>query len=137
MCGPENYVETEKLNLKCLKHILGVHGRTTNNMLYGELGRFSLEIQIKKKDYWLLGRLIIGKESKLCKVIYDQLLYLFNDGQYKAKWLTTIKSILEECSMAEVWENQTFETVNILKYEYHILFECTNEKVLLNRLKYV
>ncbi len=28
----------------------------------------------------------------------------------------TIKSILEECSMAEVWENQTFGTVNMLKY---------------------
>ncbi len=26
--GPENYIETETLNLKCLKHILGVHGRT-------------------------------------------------------------------------------------------------------------
>ncbi len=25
-------------------------------------------------------------------------------------------SILEECSMSEVWENQTFGTVNILKY---------------------
>ncbi len=36
------------------------------------------------------GRFIIGKESKLRKVIYNQLLYLFNDDQYKAKWLTTI-----------------------------------------------
>ncbi len=45
----------------------------------------------------------MGKESKLCKVIYDQLLYLFNDDEYKAKWLT-IKSILEECSMAKVWK---------------------------------
>ncbi len=71
-------------------------------MVYGELGIFSLEIQIKEKDDWLLGRLIIGKESKLCKVIYDQLLYLFNNDRYKAKWLMTIKSILEECSMAEV-----------------------------------
>ncbi len=60
--------------------------------------------------YW--GRLLIGKESKLCKVIYDKLLYLFHEDQYKAKWFTTIKSILEECSMAEVWENQTFGTVN-------------------------
>ncbi len=100
--GPENCIETEKLHLKVLKHILGVHARTTSNMVYGELGRFSLEIQFKKRmtGYW--GRLIIGKESKLCKVIYDQLLYLFNDDEYKAKWLTTIKSILEECSTAEV-----------------------------------
>ncbi len=33
-----------------------VHGRTTNNMVYGVLGRFSLEIQIKKDD-WLLGEI--------------------------------------------------------------------------------
>ncbi len=85
-------------------------------MVYGELGRYSSEIQIKKRmiGYW--ERLIIGKKSKLYKVIYDQLWYLFNDDQYKAKWLTTIKSILEECSMAEVWENQTLGTVNMLKY---------------------
>ncbi len=88
-------------------------------MVNGELGRFSLEIQIKKRmiGYW--GRLIIGKESKLCKEIYDQLLYL-----YKAKWLTTIKSILEECSMAEVWENQTFAIVNMLKYNISINLKC-------------
>ncbi len=44
--GPENYIGTEKLHLEFLKHILGVHGRTTNNMVYGELNTFSLEIQI-------------------------------------------------------------------------------------------
>ncbi len=45
-----------------LEGILGVHGRTTNNMVCAELGRFILEIQIKKRmiGYW--GRLIIGKE---------------------------------------------------------------------------
>ncbi len=73
MWRPENYTETEKLHLKSLKHILGVHRRTTNNMVYGELGRYSSEIQIKKRmiGYW--ERLIIGKKSKLYKVIYDQL----------------------------------------------------------------
>ncbi len=44
------------------------------------------------------------------------MLYLFNDDQYKAKWLTTIKRILDECSMVEVWENKTFGTVNMLIY---------------------
>ncbi len=59
-------------------------------------------------------RLILEKESKLCKVIYDRLLYLFNDDHYKSKWLMTIKSILEERSMAEVWENHAFESINML-----------------------
>ncbi len=34
------------------------------------------------------------------------MLYLFHEDQYKAKWFTTIKSILEECSMAEVRKNE-------------------------------
>ncbi len=50
--------------------------------------------------YW--GRLILGKESKLCKVICDRMQYLFNDNQYKSEWMIIIKSILDECSMAEV-----------------------------------
>ncbi len=72
--------------------------------------------------YW--GRLIIGKESKLCKVIYDKLLYLFNDDQYKTKWLTIIRSILEEYSMTDVWENQTFGTVNMLEYNISKNLKC-------------
>ncbi len=42
------YIETEKLHFKFFKHILGVHGTTTNNMVYGELVRFSVKIQNKK-----------------------------------------------------------------------------------------
>ncbi len=69
-------------------------------------------------------RLILGKESKLFKVIYDRLLNLFNDDQYKSKWLMTIKNILEICSMAEVWEKQTFGSVNMLKYNIAKNLKC-------------
>ncbi len=47
--GPENYIETEKIYFKFLKHILRVHGRTTNNMVYGELGiDFPWKFKFKK-----------------------------------------------------------------------------------------
>ncbi len=36
----------------------------------------------------------------------------------------TTKSILEECSMAEVWENQTFGTINMLKYNISKNLKC-------------
>ncbi len=93
-------------------------------MAHVELGKCSLEMQISKRmiGYW--GRLILGNESKLCKVIYDRLLYIFNDDQYKSKWLMTIKSILEGCSLAEVWETQTFGSVNILKYNIAKNLKC-------------
>ncbi len=36
----------------------------------------------------------------------------------------TIKSILEECNMAEVWENQIFETVIMLKNNITKILKC-------------
>ena len=45
----------EKLHLKFLKMILGVHIRSCSNMVYGELARFPLDIIIKKREIWILG----------------------------------------------------------------------------------
>ncbi len=36
----------------------------------------------------------------------------------------TIKTILEECSMAEVWETQTFGSDNVLKYNIAKKLKC-------------
>ncbi len=36
----------------------------------------------------------------------------------------TIKSILEECSMTEIWENQLFGSVNTLKYDTAKNLKC-------------
>ncbi len=36
----------------------------------------------------------------------------------------TIKSILEECSVAEIWENQAFASVNMLKYHIAKTLKC-------------
>ncbi len=54
--GPKKYIETEKLHLKFLKHILGVHGRTTNTMVYEILCRYFWKFKLKKDD-WLLGEI--------------------------------------------------------------------------------
>ncbi len=52
------------------------------------------------------------------------MLYLFNNDEYKSKWLMTIKSILEECSIAEVWEKETLGSVNIPKYNITKNLKC-------------
>ncbi len=61
--GPEHYIETEKLHLKSFKHILGVHGRTTNNIVYGEWGRLFWKFKLKKDD-WSLGEINYRKGIK-------------------------------------------------------------------------
>ena len=66
-------------------------------MVYGELGRYPFEIMIKKRmiGYW--ARLIVGKETKLSKIVYDCLYSLFNKGIYVSKWLKCIKDTLDKC----------------------------------------
>ncbi len=56
---------------------LGVHGQTNNSMSYGELGMFSVNIQIRKKmiGYWL--RLIEEKEFKLSNVLHNYSFYIY------------------------------------------------------------
>ena len=67
--------------------MVGGSGKTVNNMVYGELGRYPLEIQIKERvvGYW--GRLIMGKEGKTSRKMYDYLLTLYNEGLYTSPWL--------------------------------------------------
>ena len=47
--GNGNIDVLDKLYLKYLKMVLWVHGKTCNNMVYGELGRFPLDFYIKKE----------------------------------------------------------------------------------------
>lgn len=70
-----------------LKQVLGVHENTCNDMVYGEPGVFPLDIYIKKKKmigYW--SRLISGKNTKLCYLMYQCLLQLDRLGLHTSPW---------------------------------------------------
>ncbi len=72
--------ELELLHLKFLKHLLFVHKNTSNDMAYGELGAYPLSIHIKCRMLCYWSRMISGKQSKLCYVMYQCLLYLDRIG---------------------------------------------------------
>ena len=100
--GGEHTGILEALHLKFLKYTLRVKTSTCNNMVYGELGRFPLVIDIQKRliGYW--ARLITGKSTKLSKVMYDCLLHLYSAGIYDSPWLLRIKQILDTCGLSYV-----------------------------------
>ena len=66
--GFDKAATLEKLHLKFLKYTLKVKMSTCSNMVYGELGRFPLYIDIKKKmiGYW--ANLLNGKDTKYSNV---------------------------------------------------------------------
>jgi hypothetical protein len=55
--------------------LLNLKTSTPNFMLYGELGRYPLNVTVKLKILSFWSRLIDGKQSKLSSLIY-RLLYL-------------------------------------------------------------
>ena len=95
----------ETFHRKFLKNQLRVNKRTANCMVYGELGRFRLEIPIYKRmiGFWL--RIVRAKDSKLSSVFYRLLKTLYEANEYNSSWLQKIKTILDSCGMSNIWEH--------------------------------
>jgi hypothetical protein len=55
----------EKVHLKFCKMILHLKATTPNCMIYGELGRYPLDIDIKLRNILCWAKLITGKVIKL------------------------------------------------------------------------
>jgi hypothetical protein len=66
----ENIDILEKPHVKFCKLLLNLKTSTPNCMLYGELGRYPLNITVKLKMLSFWSKLIDGKQSKLSSLIY-------------------------------------------------------------------
>ena len=61
--APYPHFEIERIHLKFCKYLLGVSSRTTNVMVYGELGRMPLEMKIKTRIVSFWSKIITGKQT--------------------------------------------------------------------------
>ncbi|MES9903304.1 MAG: reverse transcriptase family protein, partial [Sedimenticola sp.] len=90
--GFENLELIERVHTDYLRKITKSKRSTPLYMLYGELGRYPLEITIKCRmvKYW--GKLLHGKPDKISKIFYDNIL----NSNLNNKWLMHIKRILDD-----------------------------------------
>ncbi|CAG2256342.1 unnamed protein product [Mytilus edulis] len=95
----------ERVHMKFCKLLLKVKNSTPNFMIYGELGRYPLEIDIKLRiiNYWT--KLLSGKQEKLPAILYKYSLYKYKNY---ITWLKHVKSILDESGLSFVWDTQYF-----------------------------
>ena len=105
--GYENIDILEKVHVNFCKLLLNLKTSTPNFMLYGELGRYPLNITVKLKILSFWSKLIDGKQSKLSSLIY-RLLYLKTHGNNTFSWINFVKSILDDCGYSNVWHTQNF-----------------------------
>ena len=75
--GKQEHID--KIHLQFCKTILGVWTSTPNCMVYGELGRYPVELQIKIKILCFWNK-IVGNPDKLSGKIYRLLFKLFICG---------------------------------------------------------
>jgi hypothetical protein len=94
----ENIKIMEQVHLQFCKRILKVRTTTPNFMVYGELGRFSLEIKVKMRmvSYW----------NKLSSSIYRLLLSLKNNGVQTFTWLNHYESIFNDSGLGYIFHSQ-------------------------------
>jgi hypothetical protein len=96
-----------KVHEQFCKLLLNLKTAIPNFMLYGELGRYPLNITVKLKILSFWSKLIDGKQSKLSFLIY-RLLYLKTHGNNTFSWINFVKSILDDCGYPNVWHTQNF-----------------------------
>ena len=105
----------EKVHLKFCKHLLHLKPSTPDFMVYGELGRYPLEINIKTQSISYWSKLIAGKESKLANILYKFCVLETENPDRALKWLKHFKNILDDCGMSNIWLNQNFPNDKWLK----------------------
>ena len=72
----------EKIQLRFCKLLLNLKSPRSNYMIYGELGRFPIEIDIQNKDC-----VIQGKETKLWYLSYELLYMPSIDENVDSAWV--------------------------------------------------
>ena len=108
-------------------------------MIYGELGRYPLDIDIKLRNILYWAKLITGKDIKLSIISYG-LLYLSHNNNCQFSWLNYAESILNECGLSYVWLNQYFVSEKWLKKTplklvSNIIFNKPGMQILIPALK--
>ena len=112
--GFEDISLLERVHLQFLKKVLSVRTTTPNFMVYGETGRYPIEINIKIRMLNFWNKLLMNND-KLSGMLYQLLLDMHNGGYCNSKWTSYVKSILDHTGLSFVWNNQNVLDKNYIK----------------------
>ena len=105
----------EKIHLKFCKILLNLKSSTPNYMVYGELGRFPIDIDIKLRSISFWARLITGKQAKYSNVLYRLCHHLHAHHNLSFKCIQFVKKIFNDCGYNYIWDTQNFINIDWLK----------------------
>ena len=92
---------TESVHFFACKKFFNVAARTPNKMVYGELGRHTLQINCYIRAIKYLFRLLKMDSERLPNQAYRMLMNLDSNGKYN--WASSIRSVLQSPGFGYVW----------------------------------
>ena len=105
----------EKIHLKFGKMILNLKTSTPNYMIYGELDRYPVEIDINIIIISFQAKLICGKQSKISCIMHNLSHHLYSQPNIDMKWIQFFDKILNETVFSNIWQTQTYKSIEWLK----------------------
>ena len=117
--------EVEKVQLRFLKFMLGVKDSTCTTAVYGEVGRFPLQLDVNLRivKYWI--RILNDKEGSLVKKAFYTLKHLDDAGF--TTWASSIRAILARYNFMNVWEDPSTVTYAAEKFIFDLKDRMYNE----------
>ena len=103
--GDANISKLESIHLKLCKKVLKLRKSTTSAMVYGETGRYPLEILIKKRCISFWHKLTSTKHTHLSGTLLELVSILYTRDKFAYSWIDFIRSILIECGIPFVYNN--------------------------------
>ena len=111
----------QKLQLRFYKMVLRLKQSTPSYMIFGDLGKYPVDIIIKTRMLMFWFKLVKNlNTNKLSSTVYAFLLKLYNDGTNENKYLSTIKQTLVDVGLPNLWQSQDISNVNITWFKSHV-----------------
>ncbi len=108
--GFENSNILEKVQLKFFKYLLKLKSSTPSIFVYGELGRYPLDIEIKARMIKFWSKLITNNYN-LSSQMY-KFLYRCHVNGHSNKWINHIENILVSNGLGNYWLGQEVPSVD-------------------------
>ena len=106
--GYENHGILEKVHFDFMRKITKAKSSTPHYMLYGELGRYPLSLNIKTRMVNFWNKLLCSENNKLSVQVYN---FMITDVGRDYKWLNYVKNIFHNSGNSIIWFTQNFNKV--------------------------
>ena len=95
----------ERFHKWFMKYILKLKVRTPSSMIYGELGRYNIKVQIQCRMVNFWARLITGSSHKLSSIMLrvTRALHENPSNNFCSPWIDHIRTTLEHAGMGNMW----------------------------------